>query len=60
MGRRTAPLINDPVPDAFEESTDFVELPSAEGGRAVPEEAVEALEAVLDPKDFAEDDFTGE
>jgi hypothetical protein len=62
MGRRTVPLIRDPVPvELFK--ADFVESPDmAEGGRAVPVDAVEVLEIVLEPapNDFDETDLAGE
>jgi len=56
MGRRTEPLIKDPVP--FEANADFVEPPSADGGRPTLD-ADDAVEVVLAPKDLADCDFTG-
>ena len=61
MGRRTVPPINEPVPVGFADNADFVALPDiADGGRAVVDDAVDALDAVLEPRDFADSDFTGE
>jgi hypothetical protein len=61
MGRRTVPLINEPVPFELAPNVDFVaEFPSDDGGRAGPDDAVDTFEAVLDPRDFTESDFTGE
>jgi hypothetical protein len=62
IGRRTVPLISEPVlvPVEFF-NADFVpSLDIAEGGRAGPEEAVDAFEAVLAPRDLVDCDFTGE
>jgi|TARA_R110002003_G_scaffold296_7_gene18663 hypothetical protein len=60
IGRRTVPLINEPVLVGFF-NADFVDSPDiAEGGRAGPEDAVDAFEAVLAPNDFVDADFTGE
>jgi hypothetical protein len=63
IGRRTVPLINEPVPVEFF-NADFVASPDmAEGGRAGPEEAVDAVdvvEAILAPKDLVDADLTGE
>jgi hypothetical protein len=61
IGRRTVPLIREPVPLGFDPNADLVELPeSPDGGRAVAEEAVDALDVALDPRDFADCDLTGE
>jgi hypothetical protein len=60
IGRRTVPPSNEPVPVEFFKA-DLVDSPDiAEGGRAGPEEAVDAVEAVLEPKDFVNCDLTGE
>lgn len=60
IGLRTVPPISEPVPVEVEASADFDDPPDrADGGRAV-EDAVDALEAVLEPRDFADNDFTGE
>lgn len=61
IGRRTVPLISEPVPVEFFRA-DFVDSPDiAEGGRAGPEDAVDAFEVVLAaaPRDFADCDFAG-
>lgn len=62
IGRRTVPDIKEPVVvEPFK--ADFVDSPDmAEGGRAGPEDAVDAVEVVLTPApdDFADADFTGE
>ena len=61
MGLRTVPPMREPVPVGFDANADLVELPErAEGGRAVAEDAVEAVDAVLEPRDFADCDLTGE
>ena len=59
MGLLTVPPIKEPVPLELEPNAGFVELPSAEGGRAAVDDAVEAVDAVLDPRDFADCDFAG-
>jgi hypothetical protein len=61
IGRRTVPLINEPVPAEFF-SADLVASPDiADGGRAGPDDAVDAFEAVLlAPSDFVDVDLTGE
>jgi hypothetical protein len=52
IGRRTVPDMSEPVPVEFFKA-DLVDSPDmAEGGRAEPDEAVDALEAVLAPNDF--------
>jgi hypothetical protein len=62
IGRRTVPLIRDPVPvELFK--VDFVDSPDmADGGRAGPEDAVEALDILLAlaPSDLVEIDLGGE
>jgi len=61
IGRLAVPLINEPVPFGFAPNADFVaEFPSADGGRARPDDAVEAFDVVLEPRDFADADFTGD
>jgi hypothetical protein len=61
MGRRTVPPISEPVPFELAPNADFVaEFPRDDGGRAGPDDAVDAFDAVLEPRDFAERDFTGE
>jgi hypothetical protein len=58
--RRTVPLIKEPVPAEFFRA-DLVDSPDmAEGGRAGPEDAVDAVEVVLAPRDFDDTDLTGE
>lgn len=62
IGRRTVPLIKEPVPLGFDATADFVResADKADGGRAVVDDAVDALETVLEPRDIADCDFTGE
>jgi hypothetical protein len=59
IGRRTVPLIRDPVPvELFK--ADFVESPDiADGGLACPVDAVEVV-LELELNDFDETVFTGE
>jgi len=60
IGRRTVPPMSEPVPVEFFRA-DFVASPDiAEGGRAGPEDAVDAFEAVLAPRDLEDCDLTGE
>jgi hypothetical protein len=52
VGRRTVPLIKEPVPVEFFKA-DLVDSPDmAEGGRAGPDEAFDTVDAVLAPRDF--------
>jgi hypothetical protein len=61
IGLRTVPPISEPVPLEFEASADFDDPPDrADGGRAAADDAVDALEGILEPIDFAGNDFTGE
>ena len=57
VGRRTVPDINEPVPVEFFKADLFDSPDMADGGR--PVDAVDALDAVLGPSDFADCDFTG-
>jgi hypothetical protein len=59
------PDIREPVPTPLGAKADFDDpdadpLDIADGGRAVVEDAVDAVDAVLEPRNFAETDFTGE
>ena len=61
MGLRAVPPIREPAPLGFDPRADLLEDPErADGGRAVLEEAVDAVDAVLEPRLLAETDFTGE
>lgn len=59
IGRLTVPPIKDPVPEGFDPKADFVEPPGTADGLTVLEDAVEALDAVLELSDFADCDFMG-
>jgi hypothetical protein len=61
VGRRTVPLIREPVLDPIEFfKADLVDSPDiAEGGRAGPDEAFVTCAAVLDPRDFDDTDLAG-
>jgi hypothetical protein len=53
--------MRDPVPVGFDPSADLVEVPErAEGGRVVADDVEEAVDAVLEPRVFADCDLTGE
>jgi hypothetical protein len=59
IGLRMVPPMSEPVPVGFDDSADLVELPSADGGRAVDDDAVETFDVVLEPNDFEDCDFIG-
>lgn len=60
IGLRTVPLIKEPVPVVLAPKTDLVELPRADGGLAVPDDATDTLDATLEPRFFDDCDFGGE